>query len=483
VIPYGKDYEEAPWVDCDGQPLNGEPPEFTLHDDAFVAGIGGVRQGQLAIAYMLAQFYCNQLLFVHGIGWHYWDGKRWAYDNTGAAKRAVYEVLKRALVLSLGDGPNSKGLRRDVHKCESASGVAGVLDLAAALSPFAAMVADLDADPYLLNVANGTIDLQTLELQPHSPGDRITKVCRGAYHPDAESQLWSTFLARVLPDEHVRGFLQRLAGVGLLGAVREHVLAILTGVGANGKSVLDKAIRYAYGDYACTAEPDLFMHREGAHPTGEMDLRGVRWAAVSESEKDRRLDESTMKRLTGGDTIRARRMRQDFVEFTPSHTPLLITNHLPKVSGDDAAVWRRLRVVPFDVVIPEDEQDQELDARLQLEADGILAWAVAGYRDYLTRGLDAPATVRNATDTYHHNSDAVARFIAEECVTSSPVLKATTGQLHDVWEQWRVLDGAEPMSRKAFGQALDRHGYSAGPPVNGKRWRPGIALKAVEDDA
>ncbi|MBX4330184.1 hypothetical protein K4G85_20495, partial [Mycobacterium tuberculosis] len=81
--------------------------------------------------------------------------------------------------------------------------------------------------------------------------------------------------------------------------------------GANGKSVFDKAIRYALGDYACTAEPDLFMHRENAHPTGEMDLRGVRWVAVSESEKDRRLAESTIKRLTGGATIRARKMRQD----------------------------------------------------------------------------------------------------------------------------------------------------------------------------
>ena len=99
-----------------------------------------------------------------------------------------------------------------------------------------------------------------------------------------------------------------------------------------------------------------------------------------------------MKRLTGGDAIRARRMRQDFIEFAPSHTALLITNHLPKVSGDDAAIWRRLRVVPFDVVIPESEQDGTLGEQLELEADAILAWAVAGYRDYVARGgLDEPA--------------------------------------------------------------------------------------------
>jgi putative DNA primase/helicase len=438
-----------------------------------------MHRGQARMAYRLAHRYAGQLLHVTGFGWLRWDGYRWAVDDRGAAKRAVLAELRRALADSLDD----KELRADVRRCESSSGVAGVLDLAAALNPFAAAVSDLDADAHLLNVANGTLDLRTLELRRHSPGDRITKVCQGAYRADAESSQWQAFLARVLPHDDVRSFLQRLVGVGLVGAVREHVLPILTGVGANGKSVFDKASRYALGDYAATAEPDLFMHRAGAHPTGEMDLRGVRWVAVSESDKDRRLAEATMKRLTGGDTVRARRMRQDFVEFTPSHTPLLITNHLPKVSGDDAAVWRRLRVVPFDVVIPEDEQNRDLDARLQLEADGILAWAVTGYRDYLARGLDEPATVLEATDTYHHNSDAVARFIAEECMTSSPVLKATTGQLHDAWEQWRVLDGAEPMSRKAFGQALDRHGYSAEPPVNGKRWRPGIALKVVQDDA
>lgn len=328
-----------------------------------------VHRGQARMAYRLAQRYAGELLHVTGLGWHCWDGTRWALDNRGAAKRAVLAELRRCLAESLDD----KELRADVRKCESAPGVAGVLDLAAALEPFAAAVADLDADAHLINVANGTLDLRTLELRPHRPADRITKVCRGAYRPEAGSPRWDAFLTRVLPDDDVRAFLQRLVGVGLLGEVREHVLPILTGVGANGKSVFDKAIRYMLGDYSLTAEPDLFMHREGAHPTGEMDLRGVRWAVVSESDKDRRLAEATMKRLTGGDTIRARRMRQDFVEFTPSHTPLLITNHLPKVSGDDEAVWRRLRVVPFDVVIPEREQDRELDARLQLEADGILA--------------------------------------------------------------------------------------------------------------
>ena len=429
-------------------------------------------RGQVRMAYRLAATFEHQLLHVSGLGWFAWDGTRWARDESGVAKRSVLQVLREALSDSLDD----KELRTDVRKCETASGVAGVLEIAAALEPFTATVRDLDADPWLLNVANGTIDLRTMELRPHNPADRITKSCRGSYDPESAAPEWDTFLARVLPDEDVRRFLQRLVGVGLLGEVREHVLPILTGVGQNGKGVFDGVVRHVLGDYAIAAEPDLFMHRDGGHPTGEMDLRGVRWAVVSETEKDRRLAEATMKRLTGGDTIRARRMRQDFVEFTPSHTALLITNYLPKVSGDDEAVWRRLRVVPFDVVIPPEERDGELGSRLQLEADGVLSWAVAGYREYVQRGLDEPLSVRRATDSYHLSSDAIGRFIAERC-TVGVLMRATTTALHEAFAEWQVSDGCEPIGKRTFAQMLDKRGYPADPSVNGKRWRRGIGLR------
>jgi hypothetical protein len=290
--------------------------------------------GQLRIAYRLAESFADRLLFVHGIGWHYYDTKRWAPDDIGAAKRALIDVLRTPLADSLGD----KELRADVRRCESAAGLGGVLEIASALKPFAATVRDLDADPYLLNVANGTLDLRTMELSPHDPADRLTKVTRGAHTPETKPGDWHQFITTVLPDEQVRVYVQRHAGVSLLGKVIEHILSIWTGSGANGKGTAIGALCWAVGDYAITAEPDLFMHREGAHPTGEMDLMGRRLVVVTETDEGRRLAEATMKRLTGGDHIRARRMRQDFIEFEPSHTPILVTNHLPAVSGDDPAV-------------------------------------------------------------------------------------------------------------------------------------------------
>jgi len=436
-----------------------------------------LHSGQARMAYRLANSHKDELLHVHGIEWLSWDGTRWSADDPGAPKRAVLDVLRTALADSLDD----KELRADVRKCESAAGVGGVLDLAAALVEFAVTVADLDADPYLLNVANGTLDLRTRELHPHSPADRITKVTRAAYVPDAPTATWGTFLTQVLPDTEVRQFLQRLAGVGLLGLVVEHVLPILTGSGANGKGTFYKAVGHALGDYASTVEPDLFLHRQGAHPTGEMDLLGIRWCVVSETEKDRRLAEATMKRLTGGDTIRARRMRQDFIEFTPSHTAVMVTNHLPKVSGDDPAIWRRLRVVPFDVVIPEDHRDKHLDEQLQLDADAVLAWAVTGYLDYAERGeLAEPGSVLAATDNYQKASDAVARFLDDRCIRN-PNMFAETAALFRDWSTWAMDDGAEPLSLRAFGEALDSHGFPVSK-SNGRRVRRGIGLYAEDKD-
>jgi putative DNA primase/helicase len=220
------------------------------------------------------------------------------------------------------------------------------------------------------------------------------------------------------------------------------------------------------------------MHREGAHPTGEMDLRGRRWVVVSESDKDRRLAEATMKRLTGGDMIRARRLYQDFTEFTPSHTAALVTNHLPKVSGDDAAIWARLRIVPFDVVIPAEEQDPHLPEKLQLEMDAILTWAVAGWQDYRQQGLAAPAAVRAATDNYHRDADALGRFISDECDTG-PGYSALTEALHQAWNEWAAADGVPPMSKRAFGAALEQRGYEARKGTGGVRIRAGIQLKPV----
>ena len=174
-------------------------------------------------------------------------------------------------------------------------------------------------------------------------------------------------------------------------------------------------------------------------------------------------------------------MRQDFIEFTPSHTAIMVTNHLPKVSGDDPAIWRRLRVVPFDVVIPEDQRDKHLDEQLQLDADAVLAWAVTGYLDYAERGeLAEPDSVVTATDDYQKASDAVARFLDDETTRCNGF--STNADLFARWSRWAVVDGTEPISQRAFGQALDTHGLPSVKGTGGKRIRRGVILNSEDGD-
>lgn len=441
---------------------------------------GEQHRGQARMAYRLAALYSDRLMHVHGLGWHAWDGARWIED-TGQAQNAVLETLRTALADSLND----PDLRQDVRKCETANGIEGVLRIAAALEPLAARVDQLDADPFLLNCANGTLDLHTLELRPHDPRDRLTRVCVAGYDPEASSQTWDRFLAEVLPDDEVRAYLARFVGMALLGEVRDHVFTIATGTGANGKGVAYGAILNAIGDYGHAAERDLFAQvksNPNAASPALLGLRGRRLVVVSETEAGARVAPALMKALTGGDRINARPLYGKPVTFEPSHTPLMVTNFLPVLPADDPAVWRRVRVVPFGVVIPPERRDQELPRTLRLEADAILAWAVRGLTDYLEHGLSEPGSVKAATADYETTQDDARRFIAAECVTL-PGIGETTTNLHAAYIAWAAAEGVErPLSARQFGEALDRLGH----PVrksNGRRIRDGIAIAADAAEA
>jgi putative DNA primase/helicase len=419
------------------------------------------------MAYRLAASHVDRLLHVHGIGWHYYDGARWAEDVRGHSRRAVLDVLADALAESVGD----KQLRADVAKCESDAGISGVLGIASALVEFAATVDDLDADPYLLNCANGTLDLRTGALRPHDPRDRLGKVATAAYRPDADRTVWSAFLAQVLPDEDERCYLQRVIGQALYGHVTEHLFPVLTGTGANGKSTMYGAVTAALGDYATVIDPSLLMAQRSDRSPGPelMELLGARLVIGSETEDGRHLDESTMKRLTGGDPLTARRLYREPVTWTPTHQLLYVTNHLPTVKGNDPAVWRRVRVVPFGVVVAPEDRDPHLPETLILHADAVLSWAVEGYRDWKAGGMREPSSVLTATSAYQADSDAVARFIGEACDVS-PYVHASTRELYSAWQRWAMSDGADPLAERAFSAELARLGYESRKTNRAKVW-------------
>ncbi|WP_240794885.1 DNA primase family protein [Rhodococcus zopfii] len=454
----------------------------------FDSKLDELHAGQVRMSLRLLSIHGDSIMFVPKIGWHAWTGKRWELDEFGLVNRYALDVVRDAIQEAhdgLAGKPGKKkekrlkALLRDARSCESSPGLRGMLDVTSMDARVRVVVDELNGDPYKINVQNGTFDFRERKLLRHNPADRITKIANGAYRQDADASTWLQFLTTILPDEDVRGFVKRLHGIAVVGTVLEHILPIFTGTGANGKGTMYTAVLNALGGYGIAAEPELLMHREGAHPTGQMDLLGARLAIVSETERDRKLAESTMKRLTGGDKIKARYMRKDFVEFDPSHLAIMITNHLPVVHGDDPAVWRRIRIVPFNVVIPEEKRDKRLNEKLRDSADAILTWMIDGYAEYADAGddLKEPESVTIATRGYKDQSDAVARFV-DEC-QKSPNVSATTRQLFDAWEKFRNREGEDQISMKTFGQALDRLGY---PATKSGSIRPRKGLMPPADD-
>jgi putative DNA primase/helicase len=437
----------------------------------------------LGMAVKLAEQFAGQLLYVEKIGWHRWDDTRWAPGAASHARRAVHTVIKRdrAAVeqLTLPEKELNK-LIAQIETFETAYAISGILTEAAVLHQFWVDVKDLDADPWLLNCANGTLDLHTMELRQHDPRDLITKIAHAAYTPDADGRTWVRFLQRVLPDADVRDYLQRLTGLALLGKVNgdKQIAPIMTGRGANGKTTYIEAVMFALGDYAMPAEPDLLMARNGeVHPTGCADLLGKRLVSTVETKEGRKFDLALLKRLTGGDTIKARFMRQDFFSFKPSHLLLMATNHLPAIDDNTEAVWRRVRVIPFTVQIPEEERDGSLGDQLESEADAVLSWVIEGWSEYRDRGaLQEPDAVCLATDSYRTDADTVGRFIEAECDTGGALSAAKTKDLYARFEQWAANEACEPLSKVAFGRALTDRGF----PVDNSthdRVRRGISLR------
>ena len=259
----------------------------------------------------------------------------------------------------------------------------------------------------LIVFPNGTFDTRTMTFRESNKEDYMTGCMAYPYDPAAKCPNFERMLERVLPDEEVRKFFQRYMGYASAGIVEENALLICAGDGANGKSVTIRAIAHAMGnDHAKALSPNLLLKRYGAepHPTEIMTLAGTRLAYLPEAPSGK-LDEGKVKRLTGGDVIRAHKMHKDEVEFRPTHTFVVMTNTVPEVSGRDQGIWRRLLIVPWDVTIPEEEQDKKLTAKLEKEAPGILNWLLEGVRAYHEQGLNYPEVVKKETAEYRESQD------------------------------------------------------------------------------
>jgi len=408
----------------------------------------------LGNARRLVDAYGVDLRFVPEWGkWIAWTGRRWEIDITGVVYRKA-KVIAEQILDEARAGADEKMFRWG-RRSQSASGIENAIRMASTEPEIPLRVDQLDANPWLLAVANGTLNLRTGELQPHDRDDLITKMSPIGYDPAAQCPRFDAFLSRILPDPDVREFMQRLVGYALTGDVSEQILAILYGTGANGKSTLKEAVLAVLGDHGKPASPKLLLAtKHDEHPTSIADLHGRRLVISHEVAEGVCFDEPLVKELTGGDRLKARFMRQDFWDFTPTHKLWLLTNHKPKIRGTDHAIWRRIRLVPFTATIPSDEQDHALPAALRAELPGILAWATRGCVAWQRDGLTPPPAVVEATAAYRVENDLVGQFLADTCIIGDGC-QVRSADLYGAYAGWCAGNGlTQPLSQKALAQRL-----------------------------
>lgn len=443
------------------QAFESRPPEVTDTEDRFT-------DARLAET-LTAEVLDGKYIWAKGLEWLRFNGNVWAMCTEVSAMEevrtwALDHFREEADKLKLDDKAAAalvEGWKTMLSKNRAAT----VLKWSQGLVERTAE--DLDTDVERLNTSSGYLDLEKGLIQPVGANEYPTRITNARFDPDATSEVWENFIRRILPDEEVRRFVQRLFGYSLLGEVREHVMPIFTGEGANGKSTLRDAILHAMGDYALEVDPELLMQSHNPrHLTFLMELMGRRLVFCSETEKGRAFGESMMKRLVDGSPIQANRMRQDPITFLPSHTLIMMTNFLPKVSGDDPAVWRRILVVPFDVVIPVEERDSRLPGKLR-EPDvsaAVLAWMYRGFLDYQEAGLKPPAAVQGRTAAYRSESDVTGRFIGE-ALSLDPMARTPFKAIWDAYVTWfRGEAGKDdaPLSKRELGMELGKRGFTAG---------------------
>jgi putative DNA primase/helicase len=414
--------------------------------------------------------------------WFVWNGTHWVRDLDGEVMRRAKETVVSIYTEVNAVKDNSeqcKALLRHAQGSQAEPRLKAMIKLAESEREIPVLPDQLDTNPWLLNVRNGTLDLRTGTLRAHRRDDLITKVAPVAYDPDAACPVWQAFLARIMRgNEVVISFLQRVIGYALTGSIAEQCFFLLYGTGANGKSTFLETVRALLGAYAHQTDFTTFLVRSSDTVRNDLArLRGSRFVSAVEVESGRRLDEALVKQVTGGDPIVARFLYREFFQYVPQFKIFLAANHKPVIRGTDDGIWRRIRLIPFTETIPPQEQDKDLLAKLRAELPGILKWALAGCLAWQREGLGAPEEIDHATETYRDEMDPVGAFL-EDCCDLDPTAKTSTHCLYTAFTAWCQDSGESVMHLKRFAMRLAERGFTKVRMGNRRGW---VGLKLQSD--
>jgi putative DNA primase/helicase len=411
--------------------------------------------------------------------WLVWDNMRWAEDERLEALARAGDLIRGLYPIAgtIEDEDRRKAFLKHLIKSESHRSLSALLNLAKADRRLARHPDDFDRDPWLYTVNNGTINLKTGERLSHNPDHLITKLAPVTYDPLAQCPEWLEFLDMIMLSRvSLIGFLKRAMGSSLTGITSDKAMFILYGPGGdNGKSTLIEVIEMVLGNYARRTPIATFLkQRPGNIPNDIARLRGARFVWAAENDRDVRLAESLIKEMTGGDRMVARFMRGEFFEFVPAFKPWLATNHKPAVRGD-AALWRRLKLVPFDYTIPKERQKQrhEVMTMFKAELPGILNWAIEGCLEWQRGGLGEPEEVLKATREYEAEQDTFAMFLEEKCICTAQA-EVLSLPMYRVYKIWAEEHGETAPSHKVFAALMSERGFKK------KKTEKGILYSGIQ---
>jgi len=416
--------------------------------------------------------------------WLKFNGMYWQWCESGeelqAAKEVALQIAKHAGEVFSSDptNPNSKKLIQHAQNSQNINRLQAMLQTAASEPDMGiGSMSELDNNAMLLGCKNGVICLNTGKLLAPDPKMLITRQVNAQYDADIYCPTWLQFLDQCfISDEETIDYIQKALGYSLTGIVNEEVLHFCFGMGRNGKSVFANVMTKLMGDYAITAPAEMLMRRDRNGATNDIArLCGARFVLANETRSDQRFDDLIIKTLVSTERISARFLHNEFFEFWPTFKIWIRGNHKPVITDDSNGAWRRIRLVPFENNISEENADSELENKLLAEKDGILAWMVEGALKWKKEGLISSPRIKSASNQYRNDCDVIGDFIEENCTLSNG-LKVTQQSLWTHWQDWARDNGYFCGSKKTLTRRLKDRGISADAYQNGVRAYSGISL-------
>jgi P4 family phage/plasmid primase-like protien len=433
-----------------GEPSANQDHSFDELVDIYMKSYGTYGRTDAANARRLVYFNQGHYKFVPDLGWFRWENNRFVLDKEKMLFQAAIDAAEFVVQTPANDA-QVKWAQSSINRDR----IVNAITIAGTDPEVQVQALDMDAQPNDLCTPQGIVNLQTGEIR--APDRRIDLSTRQTTVSPSQivTPLWNGFLKDVLQDEERIAYLQELLGSSLFGDSRFHVLPVLVGSGANGKSTLLDVVAGVLGDYAATMPENFLLDANGAaHPTEIARLRGVRFAMASETRPDGKFNESRVKMLTGGDTLSARFMNQNFFDFKPTHTLFLALNHLPAVKSGGDGFWRRLRKIDFNITIPPEKRKENLAQTLiENEGPGILQWMVDGAVRVTTQGFTEPDSVKAATLTYRHEEDHIAKFVDERIVVAATGT-ATKTSVFNAYRNWCIDNGEKYITQNALAREI-----------------------------